>query len=171
MRAAGEISEEEFARKKSTINQEKAKLHELLNDTDARVDSWLQTADNVLRFATDAKEAFTERGQHARKVILSALGSNLLLKDKNIIIDTDSALLPMILVSNPSTKNSGTFEPPNEGSNKEKSRAFNSANPTWLPEYNINIPLFFNREYMHHMAQKLSVIKVMRKIEEAGVVH
>jgi len=133
MRAAGEISEEEFARKKSTINQEKSKLHELLNDTDARVDSWLQTADNVLKFASDAKEAFTERGQHERKVILSALGSNLLLKDKNISIDVENALLPMILVSNPSEKNSDTFEPPKSDSTKEKSRAFNSANPMWLP--------------------------------------
>ena len=132
MRAAGEISEEEFTRKKSEINQEKVKLHELLNDTDARVDSWMQTADNVLTFAKDAKEAFTERGEHARKVILTALGSNLLLKDKKISIDTDLALLPMILVSNPVEQNSDTFEPPKRGSTKRKSAAFGDANPIWL---------------------------------------
>ena len=110
-----------------------------MNDTDARVDSWLQTADNVLKFASDAKEAFTERGQHARKVILSALGSNLLLKDKNISIDTDSALLPMILVSNPSEKNSDTFEPPKSGSIKEKSHALDVANPIWLRRQDSNL--------------------------------
>lgn len=139
MRAAGEISEEEFTRKKSTINQEKAKLHELLNDTDSRVDSWLQTADNILTFARDANEAFTERGQHARKVILSALGSNLLLSERNIRIDTDSALLPMILVSSSSKQKSERLEPPKTGSNKEKSRAFNSANPMWLPGQGSNL--------------------------------
>ena len=132
MRAAGEISEEEFTRKKSTINQEKAKLHELLNDTDSRVDSWLQTADNILTFARDANEAFTERGQHARKVILSALGSNLLLSERNIRIDTDSALLPMILVSSSSKQKSERLEPPKRGSNKEKSHALDVANPIWL---------------------------------------
>ncbi|OGG51749.1 hypothetical protein A2704_07030 [Candidatus Kaiserbacteria bacterium RIFCSPHIGHO2_01_FULL_54_36b] len=132
MRAAGEISEEEFTRKKSIVNKEKVKLHELLNDTDARVDSWMQTADNVLTFAKDAKEAFTERGEHARKVILTALGSNLLLKDKKISIDTDLALLPMILVSNPVEQNSDTFEPPKRGSTKRKSAAFGDANPIWL---------------------------------------
>lgn len=138
MRAAGEISEEEFTRKKSTINQEKAKLHELLNDTDSRVDSWLQTADNILTFARDANEAFTERGQHARKVILSALGSNLLLSERNIRIDTDSALLPMILVSSSSKQKSERLEPPKSGSTKEKSRAFNSANPIWLRGWDSN---------------------------------
>lgn len=132
MRASGEISEEEFKKKKSEIGQEKIRLHELLNDTDNRVDSWLQTADNVLTFAGDANEAFTERGQHARKVILSALGSNLLLQDKNIRIDTDSALLPLILVSSGSNRKNGRLEPAETGSNKEKSRAFNSANPMWL---------------------------------------
>lgn len=132
MRAAGEISEEEFARKKSILNQEKSKLHELLNDTDARVDSWLQTADQVLTFARDAREAFIERGEHARKVFLSALGSNLLLKDKIISIDTDIALLPMILVSNSVDQKSDRFEPPESGLNKGKSGAFVSANPVWL---------------------------------------
>ena len=91
-----------------------------------------KTADNVLTFASDAKEAFTERGQHARKVILSALGSNLLLKDKIVSIDTDSALLPMILVSNSSEQKSDTFEPPKHGSNKRESVAFGDANPNWL---------------------------------------
>lgn len=139
MRASGEISEEEFARKKSEINQEKAKLHELLNDTDARVDSWLQTADKVLTFASDAKEAFTERGQHARKVFLSALGSNLLLKDKKISIDTDIALLPMILVSNSVRRKNDRFEPPKSGSPKRESVAFGDANPNWLRDQDSNL--------------------------------
>ncbi|OGE40760.1 hypothetical protein A3D25_05145 [Candidatus Daviesbacteria bacterium RIFCSPHIGHO2_02_FULL_43_12] len=91
-----------------------------------------KTADNVLTFASDAKEAFTERGQHARKVILSALGSNLLLKDKIVSIDTDSALLPMILVSNSGSDNLDTFEPPKHGPMKGKSAAFGDANPNWL---------------------------------------
>ena len=87
----------------------------------------------MLDFAWDTSAQFRdEESLREKKKILLKLGSNLLLKDKIVSIDTDSALLPMILVSNPSTKNSGTFEPPNGGSNKEKSRAFNSANPIWL---------------------------------------
>ena len=139
MRAAGEISEEEFTRKKSKTNQEKAKLHELLNDTDSRVDSWLETADNVLKFASDAQEAFTERGQHARKIILSALGSNLLLKDKKVDINTDSALLPMLLVSNPEEENLGAFEPAKKRSRKRKSAAIGDANPMWLRRQDSNL--------------------------------
>ncbi len=139
MRAAGEISEEEFTRKKSKTNQEKAKLHELLNDTDSRVDSWLEMADSVLKFASDAQEAFTERGQHARKIIFSALGSNLLLKDKKVDINTDSALLPMILVSNSEEEDLGAFEPPKYRSRKRKSAAIGDANPMWLRGQDSNL--------------------------------
>ncbi|MFA6485453.1 MAG: hypothetical protein WCV59_04150, partial [Parcubacteria group bacterium] len=87
---------------------------------------------NVLKFASDAQESFTERGQHARKIILSALGSNLLLKDKKVDINTDSALLPMILVSNPEEENLSAFEPLKNRSRKRKSAAFGDANPMWL---------------------------------------
>jgi len=46
--------------------------------------------------------------------------------------------LPMQFVSSGVNSKNDTFEPLKTGLNKEKSRAFGSANPTWLP---IQIPL------------------------------
>ena len=132
MRASGEITEDEFNKKKSTVGQEKARLQELLNDTDTRIDSWLEVAHRVIKFAEDAKESFIERGEHARKIVLAALGSNLLLKDGILEIKVQNALVPMQLVSSGAKTKTGTFEPVKIGSNKEKSGAFGSANPTWL---------------------------------------
>lgn len=99
MRAAGEITEDEFNKKKLSVTQEKARLQELLNDTDTRVDSWLTVADRVIKFSGDAKEAFENKGLQAKKIILAALGSNLLFKDKILEIDVQNALLPMQLVT------------------------------------------------------------------------
>ena len=132
MRAMGEITDEEFNKKKSSVTQEKARLQELLNDTDNRVDSWLDVAHRVIRFSEDAKEAFENKGILAKKMLLAGLGSNLLLKDKILGIDVQNALLPMQFVSSGVNSKNDTFEPPKIGLNKEKSRAFGSANPTWL---------------------------------------
>jgi hypothetical protein len=132
MRAAGEITEEEFNKKKSTVTQEKARLQELLNDTDNRVDSWLDVAHRVIKFSEDAKEAFENKGLQAKKIILAGLGSNLLLKDKILDIDVQNALLPMQLVSSGAKIKTNRLEPVKVSLNKEKSRAFGSANPTWL---------------------------------------
>ena len=139
MRASGEITEDEFNKKKTAVGQEKARLQELLNDTDKRIDSWLETADRVIKFASDAREAFTERGQLARKIILSALGSNLLLKGKKLEIDVQNALMPMMLVSSGAKIKTGTFEPVKTGTNKEKSGAFGSAHPIWLRGQDSNL--------------------------------
>jgi len=39
------------------------------------------------------------------------------------------------------------------------------------PEHDVNIPLFFNREYMQQMAQQLALIKLMRRTEEVANVY
>lgn len=132
MRASGEITEDEFTKKKTEVSKEKIRLHELLNDTDNRIDSWLEVAHRVIRFSEDAKEAFENKGLQAKKLILSALGSNLLLKGKILEIDVQNALLPMQFVSRPEKTKTGAFEPVKIGTIKEKSGAFGSANPTWL---------------------------------------
>ena len=139
MRASGEITDDEFNKKKSSVAQEKARLQELLNDTDNRIDSWLDVAHRVIKFSEDAKEAFENKGLQAKKIILAALGSNLLLKDRILVIDVQNALLPMQLVSSGSKIKTNALEPLKIGSNKEKSRAFGSANPIWLRGQDSNL--------------------------------
>ena len=90
-----------------------------------------------LNFSSDAKKVFTERGLQARKIILSALGSNPPLKDKKLEIDKQNSLLPVQLVSSKAKTTTNAFEPLKMGINKEKSGALGSANHTRLP---IQIP-------------------------------
>jgi len=93
MRMNDEISKEEFLEKKSELLEEKVKLQELLNDTDNRVKKWVDKAETIFNFARDAKKKFEKGSLEEKKQILSALGSNLLLKDKKLSISIQKPLL------------------------------------------------------------------------------
>jgi len=95
MRANDEITEEEFGRKKSVLMKEKLHLQELFNDTDSRVDSWIEKAEDVFNFAKVAKTRFENGTQEEKRTILSALGSNLSLRDGKLSITIDKPLLLM----------------------------------------------------------------------------
>jgi DNA invertase Pin-like site-specific DNA recombinase/predicted metal-binding protein len=95
LRLGGEITQEEFAQRKASLVREKARLEELLHDTGHRVNHWLETAEELLTFAEQAKEKFNTGTCETRRHILSTLGSNLLLTDKTLHIDVENALFPM----------------------------------------------------------------------------
>lgn len=130
LRADGEISEEEFSRKKAETSKEKMRLHELLNDTDNRVDGWLGRAEECFNFARDAKHRFENGGLETRKTILNNLGSKLLLKDKNLCISLEKPLSLMEKVSETLRATNTGFETANLGLNKAKNRALD---PVFVP--------------------------------------
>jgi len=96
MRAAGELTEAEFSEKKAVVSKEKARLQELLADTGYRVDKWLNEAERVFTFARDACKKFKTGDLEIKKAILSALGQNLILKDKILSINVENSLIPII---------------------------------------------------------------------------
>ena len=94
MRAAAEITSEEFADRKVSLTKEKNRLEELLGDTGNRVNEQLQNADDLFTLLRDVVTKFNTGGLEIRKRILSSLGQNLLLKDKILSIDWEKSLLP-----------------------------------------------------------------------------
>ena len=67
--------------------KEKVRLQELLNDTDNRVNKWLEIAEQVFDFAQDARRKFESGTLEEKRQILICLGSNFILKDKILTID------------------------------------------------------------------------------------
>ncbi|MDE2172433.1 MAG: zinc ribbon domain-containing protein [Patescibacteria group bacterium] len=94
MRAAGEITLEEFTDRKTPLMKEKARIEELFDDTGDRVNKQVQDADDLFTFLRDAVEKFNTKGFETRRRILSTLGQNLLLKDRILSIDWEKSLLP-----------------------------------------------------------------------------
>lgn len=99
MRASGEISPEDFAKKQSEYLAEKKEFKKNLDTTDARVDQWNRTSDEMLTFIERAQERFANGTLQTKRNILSTIGSNLIIKDKKLSIDMEKSLFPMKKIS------------------------------------------------------------------------
>jgi site-specific DNA recombinase len=129
MRAANEITAEEFADRKPALVKEKGRLEELFGDTGDRVNKQLQNADDLFTFLRDAVEKFNTKGFETRKRILSTLGQNLLLKDKILSIDWEKSLLPSQKLASEVNKIHERLEPPKNKMSQGDFEEMYSQNP------------------------------------------
>ena len=129
MRAAGEINESEFAQKKSVLTKDKMRLEELLADTGERINQWLQTADDMFTFVRDALVKFNTGTIEVKRQILSALGQNLILKDKKLDIDLEKSLFPVKMIAKEVKAIHKRLEPAKKPINKAKLELAYARNP------------------------------------------
>jgi site-specific DNA recombinase len=113
MRAAGEISPEEFFEKRAKYVEEKKNLEKLFNTTGQRVDKWMETGDRMFDFIENAKFKFENGSPETKRSILSTLGSDLVLKDKILNVSIEKSLFPLKRVSNPVNEIKKRLEPLN----------------------------------------------------------
>ncbi len=102
------LSDEEYGRQRVSLLKEKSALEELLNDTGHRVEQWLKLSEQTFEFACTVQKRFAEGDPKAKKEILATIGSNLILKDKKLIIEArkpffilENTLLPGKPVASP----------------------------------------------------------------------
>jgi len=138
MRMEGEITQEEFLKKKKELIKEKARLQELLNDSDKRVTDWLEKAEKVFNFAKEAKEKFKNGTLEEKRMILACLGSNLLLKDKKLIISIEKPLILMEKASEEVKRLTQRLEPLKSGKNELKFEEIYSKSRTLLRGWDSN---------------------------------
>jgi site-specific DNA recombinase len=126
------LSDQEYAKRKASLVEEKIKLEELLNDTGHRVNNWLDIAEKAFGFACNARNKFAEGSNEEKSQILQVIGSNLTLKDKKLCIQASKtfALIEKVVRAVPQTR--GTFEPKNKGRNERKLECFYSKSPRVL---------------------------------------
>lgn len=87
MRLRGLISDEEFEGKRRTLLNERERLKEKLEDTEHRADRWLDLAEGTFQFAHNLLERFNDGNVQQKKIILSTVGSNPILRDKALSIE------------------------------------------------------------------------------------
>lgn len=134
LRAAGEITAEEFTHRKGILLQEKMRAFELLQDTDGRVNNWLDDVEKRLTFAERAKDEFENGSISKRKEILYALGSNLTLKDKMFSVSLPEALERLKTAAPTARKINKRFEPLNSDEKQGDLDKSYSKNPILLRE-------------------------------------
>jgi DNA invertase Pin-like site-specific DNA recombinase len=126
------LSDEEYARQKAELMKEKARLEELLNDTGERVNKWLGIAEKTFDFACHARYWFQNGTPREKSQILQVLGSNLILKDKKLLIEPKKPLTQIgQMVARVPTVRSG-FESKKLSQNELKLEEIYSKNPIVL---------------------------------------
>lgn len=81
------MSEEEYTTQRKYLLAEKDAFLKNMNETDKRIDSWHELSAKTFNFACYAKYWFEHGDLKIKTEILGALGSNLRVFDKNVLID------------------------------------------------------------------------------------
>ena len=154
MRANGELTEDEFKDRKQSLLTDKEKFHTLLNDTDKRVENWLEVAERGFNFAEKAATVFTdaqtENNLQAKKEIFATLGSDLILKDKKLSIQWDNLLFPMITMAKEVQKIKLRLDPlKKKGVARDFGQTY-SKNPRLLPVRDSNPNYSLQRRMSYH---------------------
>ena len=102
------ISSEEFRIKKEELKSELLRLEEKMHRIGNTKINWMDTAEKVFIFAHEAKRKFdTTKDLTEKRIILHALGSNPILKDKKLYIDI---IKPLKIIEDGLTKINKNFE-------------------------------------------------------------
>lgn len=141
MRVNGEISAEEYTKKKDELIQEKEKYEELIADSNKRVVTWLERAEKLLDLAETAKTRF-ENGSLDEKreilEILGSLGSNLVLMNKILGFPDDNNLLIFRELAPEVKSLHNRLEPLQTIGSKTDWEAFYKANIKWRGGRDLN---------------------------------
>ncbi len=132
------LSDEEYAKRKGKLMEEKLRLEEILHDREGRIDRWLEVAESTFDFACHARQWFQNGTPEEKTRILQALGSNLNLKDKILQIELKKTFLWLADVSGGFPEVKPAFEPKNSGKNELKLEKCYSQNLTLRRRWDSN---------------------------------
>jgi predicted metal-binding protein len=109
------IADDEFLRERNRLQQEQSRTKEQIDKLTNSNGNWLDPARKAFEMVKSIYTRFTEGDTMMRRTIVLAVGSNLLLKDKKLIIE---AKKPFLILQNGFRKVReilGGFEPPTLG--------------------------------------------------------
>jgi len=81
------LSDEEYAERRSRLLREKIALERLLNDAGQQKERRLKLSEQTFEFACLVQERFINGDSKTKKEILDTIASNLILKDKKLLIE------------------------------------------------------------------------------------
>lgn len=129
MRMNEEIVQEEFMRKKEDLLKEKEHMKEMLEDTDLRVNNWLEKAEAMFELAENAVKKFESETSDGKKAMLKKFGLNLVLKDKILDITPKDVFVIAKRGDKEFARVNSSLEPPKTRINKEELAQIYTSNP------------------------------------------
>ena len=116
---AGDVSPEVYKTKETELLKQKAALKRLLDGDDKRIDDWLVRLESTLTFAQRARVEFEKGDMAKRRQILTALGTEHVLKNRHVVINTEKPLIVLQEMVSENSRIQDTLEPQNENGNKQ----------------------------------------------------
>ena len=108
------LSDDEFKKQKQDLMIEKSNLEEKINDTGNRITTWVELTEKAFNFACYAKYWYEKGDADTKRQIFAGLGSNLILKDKVVLICLEKPLEYIKSLKTEEDKIIETFEPTKE---------------------------------------------------------
>lgn len=131
MRLNGEIPPEEYRERREKLAGEKQRAEEILSDTSHRAKTWLDRAEQLLSFAETARKRFEGGDLTVKRDILSALGSNLVLMNGILEIQTGKPLSLFREFAPEVQALHKRLEPPKASKNQEDWEVLYAKNSKW----------------------------------------
>ncbi len=124
------ITKEVYNEKKASLERERSNLMVFIKDIDARVGAWMKKVEEAFDFALDARKAFSTGDMEKKRIILSTIGWNHLLKDRKLILRAEKPLLVIQEAAFAAKSISDRLEPPKNKALQRRIREKYSQNPT-----------------------------------------
>src|SRR3989338_2410676 len=150
MRAAEEISEEEFRTKKLELLKDKHRLEELMNDNGDQLEKLLIKAEKIFNFAETAKAGFAAGSPEQCKRILADLGSNLQLHDRKLSITIEKPLVALKPAAKAVKEIHAPLEPRKNEITADELEGLYASNPIVLRDLGSNQGFRFQRATSYH---------------------
>ncbi len=125
----------------------------------------LKRAKRAFEISLGIDDIFRNGTPQEKKGLLLEIQSNLTISGRKLNVCNTGVYQKIIDGLLLAKSENSAFEPEKCEANKGRNDVFDTVCPTLLPEHYLNIPLFFNRQFMQQMAQRLAVIKLMQRTE------
>jgi len=125
------INDEEYLKEKKVLQEGINKLRIQLKETERRTDNWIKLTEEVFEFAVNARQRFINGDFETKKAIINGLGSNWILKDGKLSMETHKWLIPIIENYAPLEREYKMFELNKKPLNEEQMAHLDSVIARW----------------------------------------
>lgn len=131
MRIDDLLTEDEFKAKRQELLNERDSIKAKLDDTEQAADNWIERVEGVLDFAQGASERFRKGDLETKREVLTALGSNFLLKDRKVSVELEKVWSIFSKEAPLLRFDMERLELDENGDVNEKTTAFTTVFPRW----------------------------------------
>lgn len=132
------LSDDDYKRGKEILTKKMQDIQLCIADVEERTKEWMDIATNTFKFAYSAYNNYEKGTIQDKKAVLIGLGSNFLIKNKNLIFELPEHLKVLNEANSRIRKINDKFEPKNLSLDNKKTSSLEPVFSTMLPGWDSN---------------------------------